>query len=218
MLIKRSERHPRGSKLAFTPTAMPDSHVRPARLPAPLRSCGRRACGTRHLRARLDPAGEGRSAAGARRDSRDPQEYLHPLLGRLHGDRRGGERRLDRAGAGLGLSDQSRLALLQRRGGARRCAERAAPALPDEARRREMEPDLVGPGHRRDRRSAARDPRKIGTGLGATGSAPRSSPTRPPISIASSRRSGAPTTPIIRRASVTPPRSRASRTRGAMAR
>ena len=170
------------------------------------------------LRARLDPAGQGRSAAGARRGGRDPQEHLHPLLGRLHGDRRGRERRVDRPGAGLGLPDQSRLALLQRRGGARRRAERAAPALPDEARRRAMEPAFVGSGDRRDRRQAARDPRKVRTGFGRTGSAPPSSPTKPPISIANSRRSGAPTTRIIRRASVTPPRSRASRTRGAMAR
>jgi hypothetical protein len=45
------------------------------------------------------------------------------LLGRLHGHRRGRQRRLDRTGAGLGLADQPRLALCQRRGRARRRVE-----------------------------------------------------------------------------------------------
>ena len=51
-----------------------------------------------------------------------PQERLHPLLGRLHGNCRGCERRLDRPGAGLGQPDQSRVTLREGRGGPRRCA------------------------------------------------------------------------------------------------
>ena len=71
-----------------------------------------------------------------------------------------------RPGAGLGQPDQSRLALLQGRGGPRRRAERPPAALSDEARERPMEPHLLGSGHRRDRRQAAGDPREVGTGIG----------------------------------------------------
>ena len=95
-----------------------------------------------------------------------PQEHLHPLLGRLLGDRRGRQRRVDRPGAGLRQPDQSRLALLQGRGGPRRRAERAPAALSGEARGRPMEADLLGSGDRRDRRQAAGDSPEGGTGLG----------------------------------------------------
>ena len=96
----------------------------------------------------------------------DPQEYLHPLLGRLFGDRQGRERRVDRPGAGLRQPDQSRIALLQGRGGSRRRAERAPLALSGEARGRPMDPHFLGSGHRRDRRQAAGNSREVGTGLG----------------------------------------------------
>ena len=148
----------------------------------------------------------------------DPQEPLHPLLGRLLGHRRGRERRVDRPGAGLRQPDQSRLALLQGRGGPRRRAERTPAALSGEARRRPMEPDLLGPGDRRDRRQADGNSRRSRDRNRSTGSAPPSSPTKRPISTASSPPSGEPTTPIIRRASVTPPRSPASPIPGATAR
>ena len=164
------------------------------------------------------PQGRGRPAAAARRDGHDPQERLHALLGRLLGHRRGRKRRVDRPGAGLGQPDQSRLALLQGRGSSRRRAERPPPALSDEARERPVEPALVGSGDRRDRRQAAGDPRRSRARIRSTGSAPPNSPTKPPISTASSPRSGERTTPIIRRASVTPPPSPASPIPGATAR
>ena len=56
------------------------------------------------------------AAGSARREGRDPEERLHPLLGRLHGHGRGAERRLDRPGAVLGKPDQPRHPLRQGRG------------------------------------------------------------------------------------------------------
>ena len=103
---------------------------------------------------RADGADPGRGAGAAA-----GQDGLHPLLGRLHGDRRGRERRLDRPGAGLRQPVQSRRPLRQRSFGARARPRRAPPEVPDEARRRQVPEDLLGAGDRRDRRPAARDPR-----------------------------------------------------------
>src|SRR5207248_834497 len=51
------------------------------------------------------PQGRGWSATVSRRVGDEAQERLHALLGRLHGHRRGGRWRVDRSGAGLGLTD-----------------------------------------------------------------------------------------------------------------
>ena len=96
----------------------------------------------------------------------DPQERLHPLRGRLHRHRRSRQRRVDRPGAELGQPDQPRLALRQGRLGARTRVGRAAAQISAEARRRQMDPHLLGPGGRRDRRQAIGDPREIGPGFG----------------------------------------------------
>ena len=73
-------------------------------------------------------------------------------------------------------------------------------------------------GDQRDRRPAARDPRAVGPGLGVLAELAARSPTSRAICIASSARSGAPTTPTTRRGSVIRPRSRVSPTPGATAR
>ena len=103
-------------------------------------------------------------AAGAADDAH--QGDLHPLLGRLHGDRRSVERRVDRPGAGLGQPDQPRLALRQGRLGARTGAWRPPAEISDEAGQRPVDADFLGYGDQRDRRQARRDPREVGAGLG----------------------------------------------------
>ena len=103
--------------------------------------------------------------------------------------------------------DQPRLALRQGRGDARAGARRPPPALSDEARERPVDAHLLGRRDQRDRRQADGDPRQVRRRTRSTGWARPSSPTKAPISTASSRRSGAPTTPTTRRASATPPRS-----------
>ena len=132
-------------------------------------------------------------AAG--RAGHHPQEHLHALLGRLHGHRRGAERRVDRPGAGLGQPDQSRLALRQGRGGARARARRPPPEISDEARQRPVDP--ASPGTRRSTRSATSCMEiraEVGPGIGLlAGLGQVLQRGRLPQS-ASSRRSGAPTT------------------------
>ena len=117
------------------------------------------------------------------------------------------ERRVGRPGARLGFADQPRLALRQGRGDARAGARRPPPALPDEDGERPVDQDLLGRRDQRDRRQADGDPREVRRRIRSTGSARPSSPTKAPISIASSRRSGAPTTPTTRRVSAIPPPS-----------
>ncbi len=206
MLIKRKDRDAHRRPLAdalarFIPWP------RPPHLPAPVRPRRRRTCGARRTAARLRAQGQGWPAAAGRSTGHHPQKCLHALLGRLHGDRRGGERRLDRSGTRLGQPDQPRLALCQGRCDPRAGERGPPPALSAEARERRLDPHLLGSGHQRDRRQADGNSREVGAGLRSIGSAPRSSPTKAPISIASSRRSGEPTTPTIRRASVIPPPS-----------
>ena len=77
---------------------------------------------------------------------RGQDEHLHPLLGGLHGQGRGPERRLGRSGARLGQPDQPRHALRQGRIGARARAWRPPPEVPDEEGRRRVGPHLLGPG------------------------------------------------------------------------
>ena len=206
MLIKRTERQARrGSacaprwpvKRAAVSTAAP-SCAAPALLPA---------ASPRSARCRSPACARRKPAAPSAPAPRIAQEHLHALLGRLHGDRRSVERRVDRAGAGLGQPDQSRLALRQRRRDARTGARRPPPALSDEDGQRPVDADFLGRRDQRDRRQAAGDPREVRRRIRSTGSARPSSPTKAPISIASSRRSGAPTTPTTRRASAIRPRS-----------
>ena len=179
MLIKRTERQARRGSLAGALQGQAEA-ARPPLLPAPLRPRGRRPRSARHAVGRQRAQGAGRSAARRRRAGHHPQEHLHPLFGRLHGDRRSLERRVDRPGARLGFADQSRLALRQGRGGARARARRPATEISDEARQRRVDPDHLGQGDRRDRRQADGDPREVGRRIRSIGSAPRSSPTKAP--------------------------------------
>ena len=66
---------------------------------------------------------------------------------------------------------------------------------------------VLGPGDQRDRRQADWRSARSRDRIRSTGSARPSSPTRAPISTASSRRSGAPTTSTTRRASAIRPPS-----------
>ena len=109
-------------------------------------------------------------------------------------------------------------ALRQGRGDARARARRPAPEISDEARRRQMEAHLLGPGDRRDRRQAARRSAQSRARIRSSGWARPSTPTSRPTCSASSRRSGAPTTSTTRPASAIRPRSPASPIPGATAR
>ncbi len=155
---------------ATQPTSGPrrafSSGRRPPVLPAPLGAGRRRSGDDRQLAARQRAPGQGRAAADRRCAADDPQKHLHPLRGRLHGHRRGRQRRVDRPGTELGQPDQSRLALCQGCRGARARLRRAAAQIPDEIGQRRMDPGQMGPGDQRDRRQAARDPRKIRPGFG----------------------------------------------------
>ena len=166
MLIKRTERQARRGTLAAALAGKADGGLdrRSFLRRSGLVAGGLAALGALPLasvrKAEAGPAPQ----AGAPVD--DPQEHLHPLLGRLHGHRRSAERRVDRPGARLGEPDQSRLALRQGRGGARARARRPPAAISDEAGQRPVDPRLLGPGDQRDRRQADGDPREVGTGVG----------------------------------------------------
>ena len=102
MLIKRTERQARRGTLAAALQRAIRRRSRPPHLPAPLRPRGRRARRARRAAARQRAQGGSRSPAAGGRAGHHPQEHLHALLGRLHGDRRSRERRVDRPGARLG--------------------------------------------------------------------------------------------------------------------
>ena len=218
MLIKRTERQARRGTLVGAMQGQPEGALDRRSF---LRRSGLVAGGLAALGA-LPLAsvrtGGGRSARRARRRGHHPQEHLHALLGRLHSGGGSCQRRLDRPGARLGYPDQSRLALRQGRRGARAGTRRPPPEISDEARQRPVDAGDLGEGDRRDRRQADGDPRRSRARNRSTGSARPSSPTRAPISTASSPRSGAPTTSTTRRASAIRPRSRASPIPGATAR
>ena len=108
-----------------------------------------------------------RSGQGRRRDQgRDEAHDLHALLGRLLGRRHRRQRRVDAAGAGVRIADQSRRALRQGRVGPRARRHRAfAPAEDaDEARQRQVAAHLVGPGAERGRRQDSRHQEGIRSG------------------------------------------------------
>ena len=135
MLIKRSDGQAARQRLAC---AYQGSRRRRARTAAA--SCARPGwaapgsprCGTAAAPAQAQAQAR-RRRAGPRHADPAGQERLHPLLGRLHRHRRGAERRLGRAGAGLGIADQPRHALRQGRLGAGAGAWRPAAEIPDEA-------------------------------------------------------------------------------------
>ena len=206
MLIKRTDRQARRGTLAGSLGQPIARRTRPPHLPAPLRPRGRRPCRDRCAAACDRPQG-GRSGIDGDVRRHHPQKHLHALLGWLHAARRSGQRRVGRPGAGLGFADHPRLALRQGRRDPRAGARRPPPALPDEAGERAMDQGVLGCRDQRDRRQADGNPRQVRRGLRSIGSAPPSSPTKAPISTASSPRSGAPTTPTTRRASATPPPS-----------
>ena len=102
MLIKRTERQARRGTLAAALQGQSDGALDRR---AFLRRSGLVAGGladARRAAARQRAQGAGRSAGAGGCASHHPQEHLHALLGRLHGDRRGRERRVDRPGARLG--------------------------------------------------------------------------------------------------------------------
>ena len=206
MLIKRTNVRPAAA--ASRPRCrIAIRRPRPPQLPAPLRPRRRRPRRARRAAARQRAQGQGRPAAARRRASHHPQEHLHALLGRLHGHRRSRQRRVDRPGARLGFADQPRLALRQGRGGARTRARRSPPEISDEARQRPLDADLLGAGDQRDRRQAHGHPREVRTGFGLLARLRQVLQRRRLSLSASSRRSGAPTTSTIRRASAIPPPS-----------
>ena len=154
MLIKRKERRgaPQHDFQAIA-AGLASRRPRPPHVPAPLGPRGRRRSRrwARSSSARCARREAGRpAAAGAEVDHQE--ERLHALLGRLHGDGRGAERRLGRPGAVLGQPDQPRHALRQGRGDPRTRARRPPAEIPDEARQRRMAAHLAGT--RRSTRSA----------------------------------------------------------------
>ena len=152
MLIKRTERQARrGSSRSLrrhSPARGLDRRTFLRR--SGLAAGGLAALGTLPLTAVRKAEAGPPTAHGAR--STHPQEHLHALRGRLHGDGRSRQRRVDRPGAELGQPDQSRLALRQGCVGARTRFRRAASQISDEARR--MANGLASPGTRPSTRSA----------------------------------------------------------------
>jgi len=96
MLIKRSERQARHGKIASALASQSDNNLDRRSCPAPLRSGRRQPGGARQLTACRYTASGGRPAPTLRRNRYSPEEFLHPLLGRLLGYRRSRKRRVDR--------------------------------------------------------------------------------------------------------------------------
>ena len=94
--------------------------------------------------------------AERRRQAGRPPHRLRPLLGRLRGRRGGRERRLDAPGAGVRFAAQPRRPLRQGRRAARARPRRLPPQDADEAGRRQVPEDQLGPGAERDQRQDAR--------------------------------------------------------------
>ncbi len=217
MLIKRTRTRGAARQLAAF-AGQSDRGLDRRNFLAPLGARRGRPCDAGHAAARQRAQGKAGPPPPAGAQVDDPQEHLHPLRRRLYGHRRSRQRRVDRPGAELGQPDQPRLALRQGRLGAGTRLGRAAAQISAEAGRRPMDPHLLGPGGRRDRRQAVGDPRQIGAGFRSIGWARPNSPTRAPTCSASSAPSGGPTTPITRRGSAIRRRSPGSPIPGAMAR
>ena len=141
MLIKRTERQARhGWSQGSLAVLCQPSHQGPRspQLPASVGSRRRwpRAIGALPL-ASVQKAKAGPPAAG--RGGDHPQEHLHALRGRLHGDRGSVQRRVDRPGAELGYCRSIAARTAPR---ARRCASscwRAPAEISDEARQRSVD-------------------------------------------------------------------------------
>ena len=118
MLIKKSERQARRGALAAAFASQTSGGIdrRTFLRRSGLAAGGLAALGALPLGGVRKAEAAGRAGAGQRHH---PAEHVHALLGRLHGAGRGRERRVGRAGAGLGQPDQSRLALRQGRRHAR---------------------------------------------------------------------------------------------------
>ena len=161
MLIKKSERQARRGALAAAFASQTSGGMDRRTF---LRRSGLAAGGlgrARRAAARRRAQGRSRGRRSGAGQGHHPPEHVHALLGRLHGPCRSRERRVGRAGAGLGQPDQPRLALRQGRRHARDRARRSPPALPDEDGRRPVAAHLVGHGDQRDRRQDAGDPREV---------------------------------------------------------
>ena len=149
----RADQEKRTSGAPRFARALPAERPRPRspHLPAPLRLAagGLAALGALPLGGVQKPRPVRRPPG---RRGHDPQEHLHALRGRLHRHGRSRQRCLDRPGAELGQPDQPRLALRQRRRGARTGHGRTPPEISDEARERPV--DTASSGTRPSTRSA----------------------------------------------------------------
>ena len=219
MLIKRTERQARRGTLAAALADHNRRRPRPPHLPAPLRPRRRRPRRARRAAARQRAQGGSRSAAGGRRARSRMRKNIctHCSVGCTV---------IAEVQNGVWVGQEPGWDSPINRGS--HCAKGAAMRELVHGDRRLHYPmklvngqwttHLLGHGDQRDRRQADGDPREVRRRIRSTGSARPSSPTKAPISTASSRRSGAPTTPTTRRASATPPRSPASPIPGATAR
>ena len=207
MLIKRSEARAGQAAPGRGLCRAVLGRARPPRLPQAGGPHRRGAVGARRHSADHHPPRRGRAdePPAARHAG---EEHLHALLGRLHGDRRSVRTACGSARSRAGTSPINR---------GSHCAKGAAVRELVHGDRRLKYPmklvngqwtaDLLGRGDQRDRRQADGDPREVGRRIRSTGWARRSSPTKAPISSASSPPSGAPTTSTTRRASAIRPPS-----------
>ena len=194
-----------------------DSDDGPSIVPAPLRPRPRRRSGDLAADAGAQGAGR-RCTGGRRRQAGDPSHRLHALLGRLRGRCGRRERRLDAAGAGLRFAAQPRRPLRQGRGAARARPRRLPAEDADEAGRRQVPAHQLGPGAQRDQREDARAEEGERPGLGLRRRLVEAQQRAGVPAAQVGQLLGLATTATTRLASATPPRSRASRTRGATAR
>ena len=181
MLIKRTERQARRGALAHALPGQSDAGLdrRSFLRRSGLVAGGLAALGTLPLasvrRAEAGPPAKPGAAVTIRKNI-----CTHCSVG-CTVDRRSVGRRVDRAGARLGIAAQSRLALRQGRGGARTGARRPPAEISDEAGQRSVDQGVLGNRDRRDRRQDASRSARSRDRIRSTGSAPRNSPTKAPI-------------------------------------
>ena len=182
MLIKE-KRSPGAPRQPCRCARQPDRRRhRPPHLPAPLGARRRRPCRARRAAARRRAQGRGREHRPGAAEGRHQEEHLHPLLGRLHGDRRGAR---TACGSGQEPGWDSPI----NRG--THCAKGAATReLVHGDRRLRYPMKMVNGQWQRISWDTAideigdkllRDPREVRARIRCTGSAPPSSPTRRPI-------------------------------------
>ena len=155
MLIRRSEAQAGRRRLAETYQGLSGSGAdrRSFLKQAGLGGAGLAALGAlppRLAQAQTRGRGEDRTVAAPAH-----QECLHPLLGRLHRHRRGAERRLDRAGAGLRIAPSTSAPTAPRAPrSASWCMASRRLKYPMKLVGGEWQRHLLGPGDRRDRRTS----------------------------------------------------------------